>query len=151
MSITLLIADLIVKEALNTGRANNAAPLAIVVLDSGGHLKALAREDGAGFLRTDIAFAKAWGALGMGQSSRQLAARAEAQPVFFSSLVPVSQGRMALSAGGVLCFNVDGSLVGAIGISGDTADMDEMCALAGLATAGLKPERLATKQQEAVK
>lgn len=143
MTITLSKADLMVEGALSTARAHSAAPLAVVVLDAGGHLKALARQDGASYLRTDIAFAKAWGALGMGQSSRQLAARAEKQPVFFSSVVPVAQGRMALSAGGVLCFDADGSLVGAVGISGDTADMDEICALAGLAAAGLKSERSA--------
>lgn len=148
MSITLVNADLIVKEALATARAQNAAPLAVVVLDAGGHLKAVGREDGASYLRTDIAFAKAWGALGMGQSSRQLAARAEKQPVFFSSVVPVAQGRMALSAGGVLCFDDNGSLVGAVGISGDTADTDEVCALAGLAAAGLKSERPANPSLE---
>jgi len=143
MTITLSKADLMVQGALSTARAQSAAPLAVVVLDAGGHLKALARQDGASYLRTDIAFAKAWGALGMGQSSRQLAARAEKQPIFFSSVVPVAQGRMALSAGGVLCFDADGSLVGAVGISGDTADIDEICALAGLAAADLKPERSA--------
>ncbi|KVA59758.1 hypothetical protein WI61_38685 [Burkholderia cepacia] len=141
MTITLLNANLIINEAFACARAQHAAPLAVVILDSGGHLKAAAREDGAGFLRTEIAFAKAWGALGMGQSSRQLAARAEQQTVFFSSLLPIAQGRMALSAGGILCFNEDGTLAGAVGISGDTADVDEKCALAALAMADLRPER----------
>ena len=137
MSISLTIANEVIDVALQAAKERTAAPLAIVVIDDGGHLKAVQRQDGASFLRADIAFAKAWGALGMGQPSRQLAERAAQQEQFFSSLLHVAQGRIALAPGGVLCLDDRGRIVGAVGISGDTADIDERCAIAGIEKAGL--------------
>ncbi|WP_050625945.1 GlcG/HbpS family heme-binding protein [Bradyrhizobium viridifuturi] len=138
MSISLLDANTIIQIAIQTARSQKAAPLAVVVLDPGGHLKAFQSEDRIGFLRGDIAFAKAWSALGMRQPSRQLASRAEKQPMFFTSLLAVSRGRMALSAGGVICIDTQGDIVGSVGISGDTADVDEICAVAGIEAAGFR-------------
>jgi uncharacterized protein GlcG (DUF336 family) len=108
-----------------------------VVLDGGGHPVVLMRSDGAGFLRADIAMAKAWGALGMGEPSAQLAISAKKNPEFFASLGQVSGGRMALGAGGVLCRGADGEILGAVGVSGDTAEVDENCAVAAIRAAGL--------------
>ena len=109
------------------------------MLDAGGHLVVLKREDGSGILRPQIAQAKAWGALGMGFSSREIGRRAEAQPVFFASLAAVADGRFAPAAGGILVRDADGALLGAVGVSGDVSDVDEECALAGVAAAGLVP------------
>ena len=138
MPISLPVANQLIEVALQAAKEINAAPLAIVVIDDGGHLKAVQRQDGASFLRADIAFAKAWGALGMGQPSRQLAERATKQEQFFSSLLQVAQGRIALAPGGVLCLDDRGQIVGAVGISGDAADVDERCAVAGIEKAGLR-------------
>jgi uncharacterized protein GlcG (DUF336 family) len=110
----------------------------VVVLDAGGHDLALKRQDGAGILRSDIARGKAWGALGMGFSSRELAARAQKVPTFFGALAAVSGGRLVPAAGGVLIYDEARNLLGAIGISGDTSDRDEDCAIRGITAAGLE-------------
>jgi len=140
MSVTLAQASTIVDVALKKARDSNLAPLTVAVLDSGGHLVAFKREDKSGILRFDIAFGKAWGALGMGFGSRTLASRAAKTPQFFTMLAAASGGRMVTNPGGVLIKDSSGTVVGACGISGDTSDKDEMCAVAGIEAAGLKAD-----------
>jgi uncharacterized protein GlcG (DUF336 family) len=140
MSVTLAQASTILDVALKKARDNNLAPLTVAVLDSGGHLVAFKREDKSGILRFDIAFGKAWGALGMGFGSRTLASRAAKTPQFFTMLAAASGGRMVTNPGGVLIKDASGTIVGACGISGDTSDKDEMCAVAGIEAAGLKAD-----------
>ncbi|MFC3443748.1 heme-binding protein [Sphingobium rhizovicinum] len=137
MSLTLAQARNVIDAALAKGRADSAQPLAVVVLDAGAHPVAMVREDGASLFRFDIAKAKASGALGMGADTRVLAARAASNSVFFQSVVAATGGRLALSPGGVLIRDVEGAVIGAIGISGDTGDCDEACAIAGISAAGL--------------
>jgi uncharacterized protein GlcG (DUF336 family) len=138
MSITLAQASIIVDTALNKGRETHCAPLTVAVLDAGGHLVAFKREDRSGILRFDIAYGKAWGALGMGFGSRELADRAGKNPLFFGVLATVSHGRLVPVPGGVLIKDASGAVLGAVGISGDTSDKDEVCAVAGIEAAGLK-------------
>jgi uncharacterized protein GlcG (DUF336 family) len=140
MSITLAQASTIVDVALKKARDSNLAPLTVAVLDAGGHLVAFKREDKSGLLRFDIAFGKAWGALGMGFGSRTLASRAAKTPQFFTMLAAASGGRMVTNPGGVLIKDASGTIVGACGISGDTSDKDEMCAVAGIEAAALKAD-----------
>jgi uncharacterized protein GlcG (DUF336 family) len=140
MSVTLAQASTIVDVALKKARDSNLAPLTVAVLDSGGHLVAFKREDKSGILRFDIAFGKAWSALGMGFGSRTLASRAAKTPQFFTMLAAASGGRMVTNPGGVLIKDASGTIVGACGISGDTSDKDEMCAVAGIEAAGLKAD-----------
>jgi uncharacterized protein GlcG (DUF336 family) len=138
MSVTLAQASTIVDTALKNGREMNLAPLTVAVLDAGGHMVAFKREDKSGILRYDIAYGKAWGALGMGFGSRELGDRAAKNPVFFGVLATVSQGRLIPVPGGVLIKDADGAVLGAVGISGDASDKDEACAIAGIEAAGLK-------------
>jgi uncharacterized protein GlcG (DUF336 family) len=138
--LTLAQASTIVDAALDKGRELNLAPLTVVVLDGGGHAVALKREDGSGIMRVDIATGKAWGALGMGFGSRELFDRSTKQPMFITALAAVSQGRMVPVPGGVIVRGAGGDIVGAVGISGDVSDKDEMCAVAGIEAAGLKAE-----------
>jgi len=138
MSVTLAQASTIVDVALKKGRDTHCAPLTVAVLDAGGHLVAFKREDRSGILRYDIANGKAWGALGMGFGSRELADRAGKNPLFFGVLATVSQGRLVPVPGGVLIKDASGAVLGAVGISGDTSDKDEVCAVAGIEAAGLK-------------
>lgn len=138
--ITLGQAERIVDETFNRATGLGAAPLAVAVLDGGGNVVVLKRADGAGVLRASIALAKAGGAVGMGLNSRELARRAENQPIFFSSLASVSEGRFAPAAGGVLIRDDTGVVLGVVGVSGDTSDMDEACAIAGVLAAGLQPD-----------
>jgi uncharacterized protein GlcG (DUF336 family) len=138
--LTLTQASTIVDNALKKGRATNCAPLTVAVLDAGGHLVAFKREDKSGILRFEIAFGKAWGALGMGFGSRTLAERAVNTPQFFTMLAAASGGRIVSNPGGVLIRDGNGDIIGATGISGDTSDKDEVCAIAGIEAAGLKAD-----------
>src|ERR1700756_6046479 len=139
-SLTLAQASTIVDVALKTARDAKFTPLTVAVLDAGGHLVAFKREDKSGILRFDIAFGKAWGALCRGFGSRPLASRAAKTPQFFTMLAAASGGRIVTNPGGVLIRDAAGNLLGACGISGDTSDKDEMCAVAGIQAAGLKAE-----------
>lgn len=136
-SLTLAAASIIVDAALAEARRQGFAPLCVAVLDAGSHLVALKREDGASLMRPQIAIAKAAGSLGMGYGSRELARRANAAPAFYNALFAISGGAMAPSPGGVLIRDAGGSVIGAVGISGDTGDADEACAVAGVIAAGL--------------
>ncbi|MCW1967670.1 MAG: heme-binding protein [Anaerolineae bacterium] len=136
--LTLSQANTIINTAIAEGRKRNLTALAVAVLDAGGHLVAFQREDGAGFARYDIAYGKAWGALGMGFGTRELMDRAAKFPTFVAAIAMATQGRMIPSPGGVLIVGADGAVIGAVGISGDTGVNDEACALAGIEAVGLR-------------
>ena len=138
--LTLDAASTIVDAALAAGRASDQMPLTVAVLDAGGHLVAFKRENGSGILRPEIAIGKAWGALGMGMSSRLLRDRLADRPAFIGALAAASGGKLIPVPGGVLIRDADGGVVGAVGISGDASDKDEYCAIAGVRAAGLDPD-----------
>ncbi len=127
------------------GQELGLEPLTVAVLDLGGHVRLLEREDGSSLLRPEIATAKAWGALGMGLPTRELARRNELMPAFFTALNSVSQGRVIPVPGGVLVLR-NGEVVGAVGISGSTSDNDEECAIAGIEHAGFEADAAATPE-----
>jgi uncharacterized protein GlcG (DUF336 family) len=136
-AVTLAEASTIVDVALAQGAELELAPLTIAVLDPGGHVVALKRSDGSGILRAEVALAKAWGVLAMGWPSHELVERAQRMPQFFSSLGVLAGGRMLPVAGGVPIRRPTGLLAGAVGVSGDTSENDEACAVAGVKAAGL--------------
>ena len=138
MSVTLAQASTIVDVALKKGRETDCAPLTVAVLDAGGHLVTFKREDRSGILRFDIAYGKAWGALGMGFGSRELSERSAKNPIFIGALTAIAQGRLVPVPGGVLIKDAGGAVLGAVGISGDVSDKDEACAVAAIEAAGLK-------------
>jgi uncharacterized protein GlcG (DUF336 family) len=136
MKLTLENASVIVDRALAKAREMKIRPLCVAVLDDGGNLKALKREDGASILRPQIAISKAWGAVGMGESSRSLADRLKDRPAFLGALSDMLAGKVVPVPGGVLI--MDGNaIIGAVGASGGTSDEDETCAIAGIQAAGL--------------
>lgn len=135
--ISLEQARTIISAARARGREMGLNPLTVVVLDAGGHLVAMEREDGAGYGRPDIAEGKAAGALAMGTSSRKLGDMAAERPQFMAALSAAWNGRLIPAAGGVLLRDGAGALVGAVGVSGDLSDKDEEAAFAGIAAAGL--------------
>src|SRR5438132_328235 len=139
-ALTLDQASIILDKALEKGRELKLQPLTVVVLDGGGQLKALKREDGSSLLRPEIAGGKAWGVLGMGFGGREFARRAAANPVFLQALMATSGGRIVPVPGGVLIRDGGGEIVGSVGISGDTSDKDEACAVHGIKSAGLTPD-----------
>ncbi len=136
-SLTLEQAQRIIAGALARSREQGFKPMGIAVVDEGGNLKAFVREDGASMFRFEIAQAKAWGAVGMGVSSRVLGQRAKDNPNFFVSLAATSQGRFLPQTGAVLIRDGEGNLLGAVGASGGTGDEDELICAAGVEAAGL--------------
>lgn len=125
--------------AHGAGDERGMQPLSIVVLDAGGHVKAFERSDGASNLRFQIAYGKAYGALGMGVGSRALMARAESQPTFIAAAIAAAGGSLVPVPGGVLAKDSSGAIVGAIGVTGDTSDNDEIAAAAAVRAAGYVP------------
>ncbi|MEM0899447.1 MAG: heme-binding protein [Pseudomonadota bacterium] len=134
--ITLSKANKIIRDTLAAGKEKNLKPLSVAVLDAGGHLIAFQREDGASLLRPQIAQGKAFGALAVGVGSRWLNAQAEDRPHFLEGLSNVSGGRIVPVPGGVLVKDARGTILGAVGVTGDTSDNDEAAAVAGIESAG---------------
>ncbi|MDB5997238.1 MAG: hypothetical protein JWP42_4374 [Pseudomonas sp.] len=135
--LDLLTATHLASSAIRFARDNDIKPLAVAVLDAAGHPLAVLRDEQASFLRPQIATGKARGCLGMGFGGRELARRAQAMPAFFDAINSLTGGEVIPVAGGVLIRNDQGQILGAIGISGDTSDNDERCALQAIDAAGL--------------
>lgn len=139
-SLPLDTAAKIIQHALKLAREESMLPMTVVVLDSGGRLVTMQSEDGSGLLRFDIAMGKAWGALGMGISSRLIRDRLSARPQFQNALMAASDGRLVPVPGGVLIENEQGITIGAVGISGDTSEKDEYCAIGAINELGFASE-----------
>jgi len=135
--LDLMTATDLAGNAIRIARETGINPLAVAVLDAAGHPLAVLRDEGASFLRPQIATGKALGCLGMGFGGRELARRAQAMPAFFDAINSLTGGGVIPVAGGVLIRNAEGLILGAIGISGDTSDNDERCALHAIALATL--------------
>lgn len=135
--LDLLTATDLASRAIRLARQAGFKPMAAAVLDSAGHPLAVLRDEHASFLRPQIATGKARGCLGMGFGGRELARRAQAMPAFFDAINSLTGGEVIPVAGGVLIRNAQGQLIGAIGISGDTSDNDERCAVQAIDQVGL--------------
>jgi uncharacterized protein GlcG (DUF336 family) len=138
MTLTLDDARTIIAAARAAGREHSMQPLSVAVLDRGGHLLAFEREDGASNMRFQVAHGKAHGALALGVGSRALMARAEQQPYFVNAVTAAIGGALIPVPGGVLV-RAGGETIGAVGVTGDTSDNDELAAVAGIEAAGFTP------------
>jgi uncharacterized protein GlcG (DUF336 family) len=137
--LTLAIADAILAGALAQAVDNGLKPVVVAVLDARGCLKVSAAQDGVSLMRSQIAHAKAYGALAMGTGSRTLYTRAQEQNYFIDAVNTLARGQLVPVPGGVL-IHAGGVLLGAVGISGDSSDNDEMCAVAAIEAAGLQAD-----------
>ena len=135
--LTLDQAQTIIATALRHGTDHKLQPLAVVVLDARGVLKAYAAQDGTSLRRAEIATGKAHGALSFGIGSRALAKRAATSPHFIAAVTHAVGGSLVPVPGGVLIRASDREIIGAVGISGDNSDNDEAAAIAGITAAGL--------------
>ena len=135
MELNLKSAQSIIHRALTWRAENNLKPLCVAVLDSGGHLIALAREDNLSTLRPEIAQGKARGALALGLGSRALFERAQEQPYFIQAMNSLAGGSLVPVPGGVL-IKQNGAIIGAVGVTGDTSDNDEASAIAAVEAEG---------------
>jgi uncharacterized protein GlcG (DUF336 family) len=139
VSISLEQARTIVAAALAHGASQGFNPLTVAVLDPGGAVVALERQDGSGFLRPDVAIGKAHGVLALGMTNRAIAARAADSPEFFTSVAGLAGGKIFTVPGGVFAEDAAGTRLGAVGVSGDASLHDEAAAVAGIRAAGLVP------------
>jgi uncharacterized protein GlcG (DUF336 family) len=139
--LTLAQSSIIADKALELARELKMRPITIAVLDAGGQFKVIKREDGSSLLRSEIAIGKAWGCLGMGFGGRELARRVKTAPTSVLAWIAASDGRMTASpAGGVIIRDNDDEIIGAVGVTGSSADNDERCAVHGITSAGLKAD-----------
>jgi uncharacterized protein GlcG (DUF336 family) len=137
-ALTLDLANRIIAAALARSKELGYKPMAVVVVDDSGNVKSAQREDGASMFRVDVATGKAWGAVGMGVSSRVLAERAKENPNFFTTLADTARGRFLPQPGAVLIKDDAGKILGAVGASGGTGDEDEVICMHGVTAAGLR-------------
>lgn len=139
-TLTLENANCVIAGAFVRGTELGLKPLSVAVLDAGGHLVAFQRQDGSALLRPQIAAAKAAGALALGVSSRRIGDMAADRPTFIASLAALAPQGLVPAAGGVIILDSMGGPAGAVGVTGDTSDNDEDCAIAGILAAGLTPQ-----------
>ena len=133
--LSLAKANKIIRDALKKGRDSDMQPLTVAVLDAGGHLVSMQREDGSSVLRPQRAQGKAFGCIAVGKGSRWLDAQAQTRPHFLEGLSNVSGGNIVPVPGGVLIRSKSGEILGAVGITGDTSENDEIAAVAGIEAA----------------
>ncbi len=138
-TLTLDAALTIATTALKTAGERNFKPMAVVVLDARGSAKTTLVQDSTSLMRSEIAHGKAYGALALGIGSRAIFRRATEQPYFIDAVNTMARGALVPVPGGVLIEDASGTVIGAVGVSGDTSDNDEICAVAGIQAAGLKP------------
>ena len=140
MSISLETAKSITAGARAAGKEHGLKPLTVVVLDAGGHVVSVEREDGSSNNRFEIAFGKAYGALALGMGSRSLLTRAQEQPYFVTAAAAAIGGKLVPVPGGVLVKDEAGTVLGCVGVSGDTSDNDELAAISGIESVSLVPQ-----------
>lgn len=140
MDLTLADAKRIIDQTLSAQAENGFKPMAVVVLGSAGTIKASESQDGTSLLRPKVAHGKAYGAIAIGLGSRALFERAKKEPFFIDAVNSLCDGALVPVPGGVLIRNSNGDLVGAVGVTGDTSDNDELCAVAGIEAAGFSAD-----------
>jgi len=140
MSLDLVAARRLVDLILEQTVERKLKPMAISVLDVRGCLKAFAAQDGTSLMRAEVAQSKAYGALALGMGSRAIFKRAQEQPYFVDAVNTLARGQIIPVPGGVLVRDAAGTLLGAVGISGDTSDNDEACAVSAIEALGLKAD-----------
>jgi uncharacterized protein GlcG (DUF336 family) len=138
--ITLDEAKTMIEATFASAKKRKAHPLSAIVLDAGGRVKAFLKQDGSSLMRFEIAYGKAFGALALGRSSRMVLQKAREKPLFLQSLGELTDGPLFLEAGGQLIRDASGEVVGAIGVTGDVNEVDDLCAMDGIRAAGFKTD-----------
>jgi uncharacterized protein GlcG (DUF336 family) len=136
-TLSLDTAQALVAAGLASATMSGLKPLAIVVLDDRGSLKAAAVQDGTSLKRFEIAHGKAFGAIALGLGSRSIFKRAKEQPYFVAAVGALADHHLVPAPGGVLIRTMQGDLLGAIGVSGDNSDNDEHVAVEAITALGL--------------
>jgi uncharacterized protein GlcG (DUF336 family) len=139
-ALSLAEANKIIEGTFKSAKKRQAYALAAIVLDAGGRVKAFQKQDGASLLRFEVAYGKAFAALALGRSSRLVLQKQREKPVFMANLEALADGPMFLEGGGQLIRDDAGEVVGAVGVTGDVNEMDDICAIAGIRAAGFRAD-----------
>jgi uncharacterized protein GlcG (DUF336 family) len=139
-SLSLADALAIIEGTFAAAATHKCRPMTAIVLDAGGRVKAFQKQDGSSMLRFEIAYGKAFAALSLGRASRLVLQKAKEKPLFMQSLDELADGPMFLEGGGQLIRDEHGEVVGAIGVTGDVNEMDDICAMAGINAAGYRSD-----------
>ena len=135
-ALSLDQANTIIAATFAAAKKHKCRPMSAIVLDAGGRVKAFHKQDGSSLLRFEIAYGKAFAALSLNRSSRQVLQKAKEKPAFMQSLTELSDGPLFLEGGGQLVRDATGEIVGALGVTGDVNEVDDLCALDGIRAAG---------------
>ncbi len=138
--LSLKEANAIIEGTFAEAAKRKLRPVSAIVLDAGGRVKAFQKQDGCSLLRFEIAYGKAFGSLGLGRPSRLVLQKAKDKPLFMDSVVNLADGPIFLEGGAQLIRDPSGEVIGAVGVTGDTNQMDDACAIAGIHAAGLKTD-----------
>lgn len=138
--LSLREANAIIEGTFAEAAKRKLRPLSAIVLDAGGRVKAFQKQDGSSLLRFEIAYGKAFGSLGLGRPSRLVLQKAKDKPLFMESVVNLADGPIFLEGGAQLIRDASGEVIGAVGVTGDTNQMDDACAITGIHAAGLKTD-----------
>jgi len=139
-AISLDEANKIITGTFASAKRRKAYALAAIVLDAGGRVKAFQKQDGASLLRFEIAYGKAFASLALNRSSRQVLQKQKEKPAFMASLAELSDGPLFLEGGGQLIRDTSGEVVGALGVTGDVNEVDDLCAMDGIRAGGFVPD-----------
>jgi uncharacterized protein GlcG (DUF336 family) len=139
-ALSLAEALQVIEGTFAAAKQHDCHALAAIVLDAGGRVKAFQKQDGASLMRFEIAYGKAFAALSLGRSSRMVLQKAKEKPLFVQSMEQIADGPLFLEAGGQLIRDDRGEIVGAVGVTGDVNEMDDICAIAGIRAAGLRAD-----------
>src|SRR5438105_696864 len=139
-ALSLVEANKIIAGTFASAKRRKAYALAAIVLDAGGRVKAFQKQDGASLMRFEIAYGKAFGALALNRSSRQVLQKAKEKPAFMQSLTELADGPVFLEAGGQLIRDPSGEIVGALGVTGDVNEVDDLCAIDGIHASGFRAD-----------
>jgi uncharacterized protein GlcG (DUF336 family) len=139
-ALSLDQANTIIKVCFAHAAKQKCRPMSAIVLDAGGRVKAFQKQDGASMLRFEVCYGKAYGSLALGRPSRLVLAKAREKPLFMQSIENLADYPLFLEGGGQLIRDKDGEVMGAIGVTGDVNEMDDICAIAGIHAVGLRSD-----------
>ncbi len=138
--LTLAEALAMIEGTFASARKRKAHPLSAIVLDAGGRVKAFQKQDGASLMRFEIAYGKAFGSLSLNRSSRQVLQKFREKPHFMSDLHDLADGPLFMEGGGQLIRDSSGEIVGALGVTGDVNEVDDLCAIDGIHAGGYRAD-----------
>ncbi len=138
--LSLAEANIIIEATFAAAKKRKCRPMSAVVLDAGGRVKAFQKQDGASLLRFEICYGKAYGALALGRPSKLVLQKAQEKPLFIQSLERLADYPLFLEGGGQLIRDDSGEVLGAVGVTGDANELDDLCAIAGIHAAKLRAD-----------